>query len=164
MKVCFATYDDPGAVGGASFWLERLLPLLQMAGVELEVHAVGIGGEPSVHCAFFKEQGIPVRWTPYLWHLPYAVRSLLRFIEEGQPDVYVPNSVCPAYYAAGYARRAGIATVGVMQTDHSYCWGIVDQFVNGDPDFRVSAVVPCSTFLESLVSSTAPALGVTVRR
>jgi len=162
MKVCFATYDTH--IGGATIFLERLLPILQMAGIEPEVHAMGRGGKPGVHCTFFKEQGITVRWTPLLMHVPYAVPSFLRLLEDGQPDIYVPYFVLPAYYAAGYARRAGIPTVGALFSDELYFSGIVDEFVNGDPDFRLSAVVPVSTFLESQVSSTAPALGVIIRR
>ena len=163
MKVCFATYDLPH-IGGGTIFLERLLPILQMAGIEPEVHAMGRGGKPGLHCTFLKEQGIPVHWTPLLMHVPYAVRSLLRLLEEGQPDIYVPFFVLPAYYAAGYARRAGIPTVGTMLSDEPYFSGIVDEFVNGDPNFRLSAITPCSTFLESQASSAAAAPGVIVRR
>jgi colanic acid/amylovoran biosynthesis glycosyltransferase len=163
MKVCFATYDS-SHIGGATIFLERLLPLLQTAGIEPEVHAMGRGGKPGLHCTFFKEQGITVRWTPLLMHVPYAVRSFLRLLEEGQPDIYVPFFVLPAYYAAGYARRAGIPTVGFLCADELYFSGIVDEFINGDPDFRLSAVVPVSGFLESQASAGAAARGVIVRR
>jgi glycosyltransferase involved in cell wall biosynthesis len=163
MKVCFATYDYPGDIGGASTFLQRLLPLLQMAGIELEVHVVALAGRPTVDCAFFEKQGIAIRWTPFQPHLPSAVRSLLRFLEKSKPDIYVPYTVIPAYYAAGYARCGGIPTVGVLLSDSPYYQGIVDEFVNGDP-FCVSAVVPCSAFLESQVSSTAARVDVTVHR
>jgi glycosyltransferase involved in cell wall biosynthesis len=164
MKVCFATYDYPGEMGGMSTWLRRLLPLLQMADIELEVHVMAIGGKPSKESTFFREHGIPIRWIPAHLRLQYAVRSFLRFLEESQPDIYVPSCVVPAYYAAGYARRAGISTVAVLHSDDPYYGGIVDEFVKGDPDFRASAVVPVSTFLDSQISSTAAELGVTVRR
>jgi glycosyltransferase involved in cell wall biosynthesis len=101
---------------------------------------------------------------PVLLHLPYAVRAFLKFVEEGQPDIYVPNHIVPAYYAAGYARRAGIPTIGILRTDDPYYCGIVDDFIAGDPDFRVSAIVTVSSFLESQVSSMAATLGVMVRR
>jgi colanic acid/amylovoran biosynthesis glycosyltransferase len=162
MKVCFAIYDG-SSHGGATVFLERLLPILQMAGIKVEVHAMGRGGKPGTHCTFLKKQGMTVRWTPLLMHVPYAVRSFLRLLEEGQPDIYVPFYIVPAYYAAGYAKRAGIPTVGALLSDDSYFSGIADEFITGDPDFRVSAVVPVSTFLESQVSSTAAALGVMVR-
>jgi glycosyltransferase involved in cell wall biosynthesis len=164
MKVCFVIADLPHGVGGVSSWLQRLLPLLQTAGVEPEVHIMAFGGKPAASCAFFKKQGVPVRWMPFLQHLPYAVRSLLRFLEESRADIYVVNNVLPAFYVAGYARRAGIPTVGVLVSDHPWTHAVVDQFINGDPDFRVSAVVPVSTLLESHVSPTAAALGVMVRR
>ena len=164
MKIAFATYDAPQDVGGVSIWMQRLLPLLQMAGFEVDVHVMAFGGKPGVNCAFFKEHGIPVRWMPWQTHLPYAVRSFLKFLEESQPDVYVPNCIVPAYFAAGYARRSGIPTVGVLHSDNSFHWGLVDEFIKGRPEFRVSAVVPVSSFLESEVSSTAASLGVTVCR
>jgi colanic acid/amylovoran biosynthesis glycosyltransferase len=101
---------------------------------------------------------------PLQLDMPSAVRSFLQFLEEGQPDIYVPVDFVPAFYAAGYARRCGIPTVGPLMSDHPYTYALMDEFVNGDPDFRVSAVVPCSTFLESQVGTTAAALGLTVRR
>lgn len=164
MKVCFATYDIAQDLSGPSSWMQRLLPMLQMAGIELEVHVMAIGGKPGSNCAFFKKQGISVRWIPVLADMLSAIRSRLRFLEEGQPDIYVPNFCIPAYYAAGYARRSGIPTVGVLHSDDPYYRGIVDQFVDRFPDFRVSAVVPVSAFLESQVMERTATGGVIVRR
>jgi colanic acid/amylovoran biosynthesis glycosyltransferase len=164
VKVSFATYDAPQDVGGVSVWMQRLLPLLQMAGFEVDVHMMAFGGKPGVNCTFFKEHGIPVRWIPWQRHLPYAVRSFLEFLEESQPDVYVPNCIVPAYFAAGYARRCGIPTVGVLHSDDPFHWGLADEFIKGRPEFRLSAIVPVSCFLESEVVATAEALGVTVCR
>jgi len=164
VKVGFATYDAPRDVGGVSTWMQLLLPLLQMAGVEVDVHLMAFEGKPGTNSAFFNEHGIRVRWIPWQKHLPHAVRSFLNFLEETQPDVYVPNCLVPAYFAAGYARRSGIPTVGVLHSDDSFHWGLVDEFIKGRSEFRVSAVVPVSSFLESAVSSTAASLGVTVCR
>jgi colanic acid/amylovoran biosynthesis glycosyltransferase len=164
MKVCFVTWDAPQAIGGSSALMQRLLPLLQVAGIEVEVHVMAAYGRPGANCAFFREQGVPIRLMPMLHHVPYAVRSLLKFLKDSKPDIYVPYCIAPAYYVAGYAKRAGISTVGVLLSDHSYQMALVDEFINGNPDFRVSAVVPVSVFLESQVSTTAAARGVMVRR
>jgi colanic acid/amylovoran biosynthesis glycosyltransferase len=164
MKVAFASYDAPQDVGGVSTWLQRLLPLLQKAGVEVDVLLMGHGNKPGTNYAFFKGHGISVRWEPWQWHLPHAVRSVLKLLEESQPDVYVANCIVPAYFAAGYARRSGIPTVGVLHSDDPFYWGLMDEVVKGRPEFRVSAVVPVSNFLESEVTSTAAALDVTVCR
>jgi glycosyltransferase involved in cell wall biosynthesis len=51
-----------------------------------------------------------------------------------------------------------------MRTDDSYFWGIVDEFVHGDPDFRLSAIVTVSSFLESQIRPKAAPFGVMVRR
>ena len=164
MKVCFVTHDSPQDMGGLNSWLQKLLPLLQMAGIEIEVHVTAVYGRPGVNCAFFREHGIAIRWMPSLKHLPYAVRSLYQFLKDSKPDIYVPTVIVPAYFAAGYARRAGIPTVGTLLSDNLYQRTLVDEFINGDPDYRVSAVVPCSTFLEAQVSSSAAARGVMVRK
>jgi glycosyltransferase involved in cell wall biosynthesis len=164
MKVAFVTYDTAHDAGGVSSWMRRTLPLLQAAGVEVEVHIITLLGRPGLNCAFYKERGIPIRWTPSQNHLPYGVRSCLKLLEESQPDVYVPNCIVPAYFAAGYARRSGISTIGVLHSDDPVYWGVVDEFINGRPEFRLSAVVPVSSFIESEVTSMAAAQGVTVCR
>jgi colanic acid/amylovoran biosynthesis glycosyltransferase len=164
MKVCFATYDASPDVGGVSTWLRRLLPLLQNASIELEVHVMAMGGEPGVNCAAFEKQGIKVRWIAFQWHLPQAVRSLIQLVEESQPDIYVPNCIIPAYYAGKYVRLSGIPTVGILHSDDAFHSGIVDEFIIRHPDFRVSVVVPVSRFLESQIASIAEGRGVMVRR
>src|SRR5262249_47768385 len=120
MKVSFATYDAPQDVGGVSTWLQRVLPLLQMAGIQVDVHLMAFGGKPGTNCAFLEKNGIKVRWIPWQWHVPYAVRSFLTFLEASQPDVYVPNCLLPAYFAAGYARRSGIPTAGILHSDDPF--------------------------------------------
>jgi glycosyltransferase involved in cell wall biosynthesis len=54
--------------------------------------------------------------------------------------------------------------VGILHSDDPFYWGIVEEFIEGRPDFRVSAVVPVSSYLESEVTPTATAVGVTVCR
>jgi colanic acid/amylovoran biosynthesis glycosyltransferase len=164
MKVCFVTHDSPRDMGGLNSWLQKLLPLLQMAGIEVEVHLTAVYGKPGINCAFFSDHGMRIRWMPSLKHLPYAVKYLHQLLKESRSDIYVPTVIVPAYFAAGYARCAGIPTVGVLLADNQYHRTLVDEFINGDPDYRVSAVVPCSTFLESQVSSPAAAHGVMVRQ
>jgi glycosyltransferase involved in cell wall biosynthesis len=144
--------------------MQRILPRLQLAGIDVDVHVMAFGGKPGTNCAFFEEHGIPFRWKPWQVHLPYAVRSLLKFLEESQPDVYVPNCIGPAYFAAGYARRSGIPSVGVLHSDDPFYWALVDEVITGRSEFRVSAMVPVSSFLETQISPIAAALGVMVCR
>ena len=57
-----------------------------------------------------------------------------------------------------------IPSVGILHSDDPFYWGLVDEFLKGSWQFRVSAVVPVSTFLESEISSIAASRGVVVRR
>ena len=160
MKAVFVTYDSPNDVGGVSSWLQRLLPPLRDAGIEVEVHVMVFGGSPGVNCARFKKQGIPFRWQPWEENTRKAVRNCLKLIEESQPDVYVPNCILPAYYAAGYVRSQGLHTVGVLHSDDPFYWGLVDEFVNGLPAFRLSTVVTISKFLQEAVRPSAASNGI----
>jgi glycosyltransferase involved in cell wall biosynthesis len=151
MKVAFATYDHPEDISGVSSWLHRLLPELQAVGVEVEVHVLALGGRPGVNCAVFEKLGVPFRWRAWAEDTRKAVRHCLEMIRDGQPDVYVANSIPQSYYAAGLARQQGLATVGVLHGDNAFYWGIVEQFVNGSASFRLSAVVAVSKFLADAV-------------
>jgi glycosyltransferase involved in cell wall biosynthesis len=164
MKVIFATYDSENDVGGVSSWLQRLLPRLRDAGIEVEVHVLAFGGRPGVNCAWFRKEGIPFRWKPWEEDIRKAVRNCLKLIEESQPDVYVPGCILPPYYAAGHVRRQGVHTVGVLHSDDPFYWGIVDEFVNGAPSFRLSAVVAVSQFLQEAVEESAKKHKVLIRR
>lgn len=148
MKVVFATYDSPDDVGGVSSWLQRLLPKLQSVGLEVEVHLLAFGGRPGVNCAAFERLGIPFRWKPWVEDTRAAVRNCLQLLEQSQPDIYVPNCLLPAYYVAGILHGQGLHTVGVLHSDDSFYRGVADEFINGTPTFRVSAVVAVSKYLQ----------------
>ena len=151
MKAAFATYDHAEDISGVSAWLQRLLPRLQAAGLDVEVHVLAFGGRPGVNCAAFEQLGIPFRWRPWEDDMQNGVRHCLQMIRDGRTEVYVANCIPQAYYAAGLARRQGLASVGVLHSDDPFYRGIVEQFVNGPADFRLSALVAVSNFLATSV-------------
>lgn len=164
MKVTFVTHDSANEVSGVLSWLQRLLPRLKAAGFEVEAHVLVFGGSPGVICAWFEKQGISYRWRPWEWNLKKAVRQCLDMLAESEPDVYVPNCILPAYYAAGHVRSQGVHTVGVLHSDDPFYWGVVDEFVNGLPAFRLSAVVTVSKFLQKAVEASTKKHNVVIRR
>ena len=164
MKVVFATYDSPNDVGGVSSWLQRLLPKLQAAGIEVEVHLLAFGGRPDVNCAAFEKLGIPFRWQPWVEDTRAAVRNCLQLLEQSQPDIYVPNCLLPAYYAAGILHGQGLHTVGVLHSDDSFYHGVADEFIHGAPTFRLSAVVAVSKYLQAAVAQSAAQPPLLLRR
>lgn len=155
MKIAFSTFDHATDIGGISSWLQRLLPRLQAAGLTVEVHVLSFDGRPGANCAAFERLGIPFRWQPWDGDTRKSVRRCLTMIQAGQPDVYVTNSMPQAYYAGGIARRQGLATVGVLHSDHAFTWGVLKQFVSGPADFRLSAVVAVSKFLAAATKEVA---------
>jgi glycosyltransferase involved in cell wall biosynthesis len=164
MKVVFATYDMPNDVGGVSSWLQRLLPYVVAAGIDVEVHVSAFGDHPGINCAYFAKHGIPFRWKPWILDTRRAVRHCFKMIEESQPDIYVPNCILPAYFAAGYARLQGIKTVGILHSDDSFARGLFEEFVDTSPQFRLSGLVTVSRYLEDLTRDAVDRHQVVARR
>ena len=146
MKVAFASYDKDDDICGISSWLHRLLPLLQSAGVEVEAHLLSYTGKPAANCDFFRRHNIPFRCAPMGEFTDQSVEGYLKLIEEGQPDIYVANSQVSAFFAAGFARAQGIASIGVLHTDDPFNSTVIEEFCRG-AEFRPSAMVGVSSFL-----------------
>jgi glycosyltransferase involved in cell wall biosynthesis len=162
MKVVFATYDAPTDVGGVSTWLRRLLPQLQAGGWAVEVHLLCQGNQPGANCRWYAAHGIPFRWAPWPVHSATAVRRLCDLLALADPDIYVPNCLVPAYFAAGFAREYGVRTVGVLHSDDAFYWGIAEEFLGRRPQFRLDAMVGVSGFLAAAIRQAA-APGIEVR-
>ena len=56
-----------------------------------------------------------------------------------------------ALYASHWIREAGIPTVGILHSDDDYYRGIMSEFVFGEPNYQLSAIVCVSKLLEQRV-------------
>jgi len=163
MKVVFVSYDHCDDIGGVSSWLQRLLPLLRVHGIDVEVHFFLIGEARGANQTALEKAGIRCRVAPWPADTVQGTRQCWHWLNESQPDVYVPNCIVPAYFAAAFARQAGAFTVGVLHSDEPFYHGIIDEFVTGLDVWRLDAVVAVSCYLESVMRRSADRSLTTVR-
>jgi glycosyltransferase involved in cell wall biosynthesis len=157
MDVTFCAYDGLNYVGGPNAWLRRLLPALRDRGIHPRV-LFFLTADPE-HCTTLqalRAQGIECRHQRWPIYTEQCVTWLLKQLASDPPDVFVPNLMVSAYYAAAWARAAGIPTVGILHSDDAFHHGLLQEFVLGAPAYRLSALVCVSRFLEQMALAQHP--------
>jgi glycosyltransferase involved in cell wall biosynthesis len=157
MRVALCTFDGPHAISGVNTWMVRFVPRLAAAGIHVRVFVV-LGGQPHAHewwrtVTALKEAGIECECYMAERDPRNEVRELLRHLQLFRPDVFVPNCSGRAYYATRWVREAGVPTIGVIHCDSPfYTGGVMEQFVCGPADDRVSYLVCVSEGMRELFS------------
>ncbi|MFC1694678.1 glycosyltransferase family 4 protein [Pseudomonadota bacterium] len=154
----FCAQDRPGNfAGGPNAWLQRLIPDLENDGISVTTLIIGNG--PAGECplvVFLHSRGFPFRFLDTKrikdLYLKKKIRWLVEQLNELKPDIFIPNLMIPAYYVAGWARLAGIPSIGVIHSDDEFYHQLLDTFVFGDKRRQISAVVAVSKFLESKIA------------
>ncbi len=163
MKVTFCAFDHSNKVGGPLAWLIRLLPALQDRGVSTKVLFLTTNPLNTPTADALRDKGVEV--VVNRWHQDTRKITLwiLEQLKEDPPDVFVPNLMVPAYYAAAWVRDAGIPTVGILHSDDDFYRGLQDEFVFGEEFFHLSGLVCVSEHLTHEVLQKKP-LDVEVRK
>jgi colanic acid/amylovoran biosynthesis glycosyltransferase len=110
-----------------------------------------------------RQQGFECHAINKPYYTEERVRWILKKLSEEPPDVFVPNLIVPACYAGKWAREAGIPTVGVLHSDEAFYYGLLDEFVLGREEYRLSALVCVSKFLEQVTTQKHPE-GILIKR
>ena len=149
MKVTFCAYDWPPFVGGCNTWLQRLLPELRSRHIESQVLFITLASESE--CTLLsdlRQKGFNCSVIPNPHYTEHRGRWILEKLAQDPPDIFVPNLMVPAFYIAGYLKQIGIPTIGVLHADEDYYWGISQEFVFGQPEYRLSCIVSVSRAME----------------
>jgi glycosyltransferase involved in cell wall biosynthesis len=163
VKVTFCAHDYANNTGGPLAWLLRMLPELKNRGVEPKLLFMAEDLRQTPHVEMLAAAGIETVGTTFPQSTEHRVRWYLQQVIEDPPDVFVPSHIFPAYYAAGWMRAAGIATVGVLHSDDEFYRGVQSEFVFGSEFFRLSGLVCVSDYLQQQVLRNRPD-GVLVER
>lgn len=143
VRVTFVVYDCPDNVCGPASWIERLLPELQGYGIAASCVALcWQASGPLVRQ--LRAAGIPVLETICRGTSENRIKWILEQVQKLKPDVFVPNLVVPALFAARWVRQAGIPTVGVLHSDDGFYSGVQDVFCCGRGVDALTAVVSVS--------------------
>jgi colanic acid/amylovoran biosynthesis glycosyltransferase len=152
-KITFCTYDAP-KFHGPNSWLKRLLPGLNKHGYTIQV--LIFYEDDLENCEtyqHFLKLGLTVNSFPFTSIAEEKISWILRTLSPDPPDIFVPNMLVHAFFAAGFLRKSGIATIGLIHSDEKFYDGIIEEFVNGEEKFEATAVVACSKYLYEKVSS-----------
>ncbi|MDJ0660022.1 MAG: glycosyltransferase family 4 protein [Crocosphaera sp.] len=154
MKVTFCAHDYPNFVGGPYAWLPRLLPSLKERGIESRVLFSIRGNEGECQAVQRVKQG---GFKHSVCQIPNYTDEhidwILNQVKNDPPDVFIPNLVVPACYSSHWIKKAGIPTVGIMHSDDPFYYGILDEFVFGQPNYQFSGFVAVSRFIEQTILS-----------
>jgi glycosyltransferase involved in cell wall biosynthesis len=162
-KVTFCVYDKPDSIGGPITWIQRLIPPLRDRGLDPRCLFLVHWGDTGPALEALRDEGIVCEAITAPVRTVERVKWILSRLHADPPDVFVPNLVVAGYYAGRWVRRAGIPTIGILHSDDAYYRAIQDEFVFGDPRYRVSSVVCVSKELERQVLKRNPR-DVVVRR
>lgn len=146
--VTFCTHDSPASLGGPFTWLRRLLPLLRSRGVDCRCLFLTHFGETGPVLEGLRQDGFQCTVVNCHAKTIDQVRWILERLHENPPDIFVPNLVVSAYYAARWVRSVGIPTVGVLHSDDPFYRAIQDEFVCGPTTQQLSSIICVSRELE----------------
>ncbi|MBK9712989.1 MAG: glycosyltransferase family 4 protein [Kouleothrix sp.] len=152
MKMTFCAYDSPKHIGGPNTVLRRLLPALQGQGCEPGALILRTGGlAEGATASGLKRRQVPVAQTLRPPSTEALLGWLLRRLADEPPDVFAPDYVAPAYFATRWLRPAGIVAVGTIHGNDPFYDALIDEFVLGDPAYRLDGLVCVSRFVEQTV-------------
>lgn len=156
MKFLFVFHDRPGYYGGPIVNARRLLPELRRRGHEVYC-LVLFGGAEASSVGFLEAQGVGCFARSRVGTTESHVLWILERLKEVRPDIFVPNNVVPAWFAARWAREAGIPSIAVMRSDEPFCWAMVSEFVMGRQEWAFSGLVCVADNLRKRIAAMGPA-------
>ena len=124
-KITFCTYDAP-LFHSVNTWLKTLLPELSKHNFSVEVMVFFEGDLAECETyQFFVGMGYKVHVYPFKSLAEEKVRWILETLTANPPDVFIPNMIVHALFAARWVKKAGIPTIGLIHSDDKFYYGII---------------------------------------
>src|SRR5438876_4386369 len=139
MKLVFVSFDFPNNRCGPAVSFSRLLPVLKARGHE--VHALVFADHRDVPSGILQDRGVVCRFFPWSATTRKKVKWILRWLITIKPDAFIPNSTVAGFYAARWARAAGIPTIGCYRANDEFHTRVVRDFVFGPAIWALSGLV-----------------------
>lgn len=149
MKITFCTYDSPTFTGGPNTWFRRFLPALAERGVEIELLAFVEGDSDASFPLLDALPKSDVQIFRAAWNITTEEKIdwILSRLIAAPPDIFFPNMLVSGFFAGAWAKRSGIPTIGMLHSDDNFHRALLDEFVFGKEEYRLSALVCVSKFL-----------------
>src|SRR6266567_6981365 len=139
MKLVFVSFDFPNNGCGPAVSFSRLLPVLKARGHE--VHALVFADYRDVPSGNSLRARCCLPIFPLVRHNEKEVKWILRWLVAIEPDAFIPNSTVAGFYAARWARAAGIPTIGCYRSNDEFHTRVVRDFVFGPAIWALSGLV-----------------------
>jgi glycosyltransferase involved in cell wall biosynthesis/SAM-dependent methyltransferase len=151
-KVTFVAYG-PNHINGPNVWLQRILPELAKLGVQPRVLFLMSSDNPCDIVKNLEQHDIKCTTIQRQKYTEQNILQVLETLQSDPPDIFVPNLSVPAYFASRWVKEAGIPTVGILHSDDNFHHELIEYFVDGMPEYRLSGIVCVSKFIEEQVKS-----------
>jgi len=155
MKIAVAIVDAPNYHGGPLMNMKRVLPMLKQRGHEILALILYHGYSDTLR--EFRRVGIRCKSTFMPKYSETSVKWFLKQINEFKPDVFIPDSIIDACYAAGWVKGLGIPTIIAQRGVDEENKTIVGFFGVGNSSFSASAIVFVNKFNRDLAHAVARA-------
>lgn len=125
--IAFSHYSSPNDISGVSTWLESLiLDLLKMnVPVSVFLNHFGKDINESALRHTLINAGADVRSIIKPKFTREATKLTLKFLEDVQPKVFLPQCLPPFYYAAQIAGRQRLPWAFTHHSDDSFYWALL---------------------------------------
>ena len=163
-KITFCAYDKPDSIGGPVTWLMHLLPYLKQTGFEVSCLIFFHKGNNGPLYEHLVKNDITIHTSSFLSNTEDNIKWILDCLQKNTPHIFVPNLVVPAYYACKWAKKAGVATIGISHSDDPFYHAIQKEFMDGHKSFRLDGMICVSKELEKQLLKSKNAQKVKIKR
>jgi len=163
IKVTFLAYG-PNQMNGPNIWLQRVLPELSKRGFQPQVLFLMSSDKPCEVVNNLRKNGIRCITILRQQYTEQNILQILNALKADPPDIFIPNLSVPAYFASRWIKETGIPTVGILHSDDTFHHELIDYFVSGSPEYRISGIVCVSKFIEELVRRAKDDAGIEILR
>lgn len=156
MKIAFAHYSMNSDISGVTTWLIGFCERLVNAGHEVVIHLHHFGDDSQQGSILpsLQRLGIETHSLCRTGSLEADTRHTLQFLNQTQPDLFLPQCMHEHYLAAAHAGRQGLPWIFTMHSDDPDYWCVAESLC---PESNGGSSVCVSQFLAQQLSQRMPA-------
>lgn len=146
MKIALAHYSGSADISGVTTWLIGLCERLVQTGQEVVMHLHHFGVDPQQGSIVpsLQRLGIKTYAVRRTGSLEADTRQTLQFLNQVQPDLFLPQCLHAHYAAAAHAGRLGLPWIFTMHSDDLDYWCVAEALT---PETHGGSSVCVSQFL-----------------
>jgi colanic acid/amylovoran biosynthesis glycosyltransferase len=156
MKIALAHYSGSADISGVTTWLIGFCQRLVQSGHEVVMHLHHFGEDPQKGTILtsLKRIGIEIHAVCRTGSLEGDTHQTLHFLNQVQPDLFLPQCLHAHYVAAAHAGCQGLSWIFAMHSDDPEYWCVAEALT---PETHGGSSVCVSQFLAHQLRQRLPA-------